>query len=72
MGGILTPCCIQSEVQDKFQGSSGAALGGAGREGQRSLAGTEEPVLLPRGTRCGDITDPALISGRVRRQRSGF
>lgn len=51
MGGILTPCCIQSKVQDKFEGSSGAALG--------ELAGTAEPgralgpALLPRGTREG-------------------
>lgn len=27
MGVILTPCCIQSKVQDKFQGNSRADLG---------------------------------------------
>lgn len=47
MGGILTPCCIQSKVQDKFQESSGAAIGGAGRD--RGAWQGLGPALLPGG-----------------------
>lgn len=46
MGGILTPCCIQSKVQDKFQGNSRADLGGASRANE-ARQGVGGPTLLP-------------------------
>lgn len=47
MGVILTPCCIQSKVQDKFQGNSGPDLGGAGRE-NGAWQGAGDPTMLSR------------------------